>query len=79
MYTCGIVVFGLWDVALDLAPFDRARGRAGACGRNAAAMACFHRAGFDVLGRVELFTELREGLGDRWKPGVTLHGLGFRS
>ncbi len=48
-------------------------------GRNAAAMACFHRAGFDILGRVELFTELRPGRGDRWKPGVTLHGLGYRS
>jgi ribosomal protein S18 acetylase RimI-like enzyme len=47
-------------------------------GRNVEALQCFHRAGFTILGRVDLFVELSEGREGKWKPGVTLHGREYR-
>jgi ribosomal protein S18 acetylase RimI-like enzyme len=46
-------------------------------GRNEVALKFFHRAGFDVLGRVELQLELRPERIDR-KPGLELAGRRFR-
>jgi GNAT superfamily N-acetyltransferase len=41
--------------------------------RNREAMACFRRAGFELLGHVEMFQDLA-GTGRKWKRGITLHG-----
>ena len=45
--------------------------------RNAEAVACFHKAGFSLLGHLELFVEL-EPLPDRqWKKGIEIHQKEF--
>ena len=44
--------------------------------RNAEAMACFRRAGFEVLGHVEMFQSLTSSR-RKWKRGITLHGLDY--
>lgn len=41
--------------------------------RNVEAMACFRRAGFELLGHVEMFQHLA-GSVRTWKRGITLHG-----
>jgi len=41
--------------------------------RNAEAMACFRRAGFSLLGHVEMFQSL-SGNERKWKQGITIHG-----
>lgn len=47
--------------------------------RNVEAIACFLRAGFDVLGHIEMFTVLDDDDdAHRWKDGVEIHGLRFR-
>ena len=50
--------------------------------RNAAAMACFHRVGFRLLGHIEMFRQLGEaetgGDRSRWQEGIAIHGLEFR-
>lgn len=46
--------------------------------RNASAMACFHRAGFRLLGHIEMFRVLDGADEARWRPGVNMHGLDFR-
>jgi len=46
--------------------------------RNVEAIACFLRAGFDVLGHVELFTVLDGDDARRWEDGVEMHGPRFR-
>ncbi len=45
--------------------------------RNARAMACFHRAGFSVLGHVEMFQMLDSERSGNWKAGIKIHGLDF--
>ena len=45
--------------------------------RNVDAMACFHRAGFRVLGHIEMFRDLGPSTERAWKPGVTIHGNRF--
>ncbi len=47
-------------------------------GRNIEAIRCFHRAGFSILGRVELFTDLKQPREGLWKSGLELHGQEFR-
>jgi len=42
--------------------------------RNQDAIRFFYQAGFQVLGRVELFMDLAPSLGRTWKGGVALHG-----
>ncbi|MHC5209865.1 MAG: GNAT family N-acetyltransferase [Planctomycetota bacterium] len=46
--------------------------------RNVDAMRCFHRAGFSVLGHVDMFMDLGADAPGPWKDGLTLHGLDLR-
>jgi len=46
--------------------------------RNAEAITCFHRAGFDLLGHVDMFIDLREHSEREWAQGITLHDCRFR-
>jgi GNAT superfamily N-acetyltransferase len=46
--------------------------------RNLEAITCFHRAGFALLGHVDMFIDLQEQSGRQWLGGVTLHGCRFR-
>jgi GNAT superfamily N-acetyltransferase len=46
--------------------------------RNDRAIRYFHSLGFDVLGRVEMFTDLAPPERQIWKPGEQLAGRGFR-
>jgi GNAT superfamily N-acetyltransferase len=43
--------------------------------RNKDAIRLFHRAGFQALGRVELFIDLKPQPVETWKPGPELFGL----
>ncbi|HOG46009.1 MAG TPA: GNAT family N-acetyltransferase [Anaerolineae bacterium] len=45
--------------------------------RNAEAIAFFHEAGFRLLGRIELFMDLRDGAQGAWRPGADLFGHRF--
>jgi ribosomal protein S18 acetylase RimI-like enzyme len=45
--------------------------------RNLAAISFYYRSGFQLLGRVELFTELPSPAPSAWKPGPELFGLSF--
>jgi N-acetylglutamate synthase-like GNAT family acetyltransferase len=46
--------------------------------RNAEAISFFADCGFDILGHVELFQDLRPNEGRNWKSGITLHGRDLR-
>lgn len=46
--------------------------------RNVEALAFFVRAGFDIVGHVDLFQDLSTLSTRRWKPGITLHGKPLR-
>ena len=46
--------------------------------RNVEAIQCFHRAGFSLLGHIDMFLDLTEKSDQEWKDGVTIHGYAFR-
>lgn len=46
--------------------------------RNVQAISFFVDCGFDLLGHVDLFQDLRPEDGREWKPGITLHGRSLR-
>ena len=46
--------------------------------RNIEAIHCFHRAGFSLLGHIDMFMELSEKNDQQWKDGVIIHGNIFR-
>lgn len=46
--------------------------------RNVEAIQCFHRAGFSLLGHLDMFLELSDGNDEEWKTGVTIHNYEFR-
>ena len=46
--------------------------------RNIEAIKCFHRAGFSLLGHIDMFLDLSEEGDQGWKDGVTIHGNTFR-
>lgn len=46
--------------------------------RNVEAIKCFHRAGFSLLGHIDMFIDLTEEGGEGWKDGITIHGYAFR-
>ena len=46
--------------------------------RNVEAIQCFHRAGFSLLGHIDMFLDLTEENSQEWKDGVTIHGHAFR-
>lgn len=46
--------------------------------RNVEAIQCFHRAGFSLLGHIDMFLDLTEKCDDEWKDGVTIHEYAFR-
>ena len=46
--------------------------------RNVEAIQCFHRAGFSLLGHIDMFLDLTEEGDQGWMDGVTIHGHAFR-
>jgi GNAT superfamily N-acetyltransferase len=46
--------------------------------RNIEAIKCFHRAGFSILGQIDMFLDLTEESSQGWKDGVNIHGYAFR-
>ena len=46
--------------------------------RNMEAIKCFHRAGFSILGHIDMFLDLTEESDQSWKDGITIHGYAFR-
>ena len=46
--------------------------------RNVEAMSFFIDNGFDIVGHVDLFQDLRPESGREWKAGITLHGRELR-
>lgn len=46
--------------------------------RNVEAMAFFYKAGFQLLGQVELFMDLSFSAERTWEDGVTIHGHTFK-
>jgi GNAT superfamily N-acetyltransferase len=46
--------------------------------RNVKAISFFHRAGFRVLGHIELFIDMRSPEHDTWEPGPDLFGHSFK-
>lgn len=46
--------------------------------RNVEAIQCFHRAGFSVLGHIDMFLDLSKEDDQGWKDGVTIHEHVFR-
>ena len=46
--------------------------------RNVEAIKCFHRAGFSLLGHIDMFLDLTEESDAGWKDGITIHGYAFR-
>ena len=46
--------------------------------RNVEAIQCFHRAGFSLLGHLDMFMDLSEANEQEWKSGVTIHNREFR-
>lgn len=46
--------------------------------RNVEAIQCFHRAGFSLLGHIDMFLDLTDESGQGWKDGVNIHGYAFR-
>ena len=49
-----------------------------AVGRNAEAIRFYHDMGFDTIGYVELFHDLRDESEQRWRDGETIAGRSFR-
>ena len=45
--------------------------------RNVEAIALFHRAGFSILGHLDMFLELGGGGEGRWQAGIEIHGHRF--
>ena len=46
--------------------------------RNVEAIKCFHRAGFSLLGHIDMFIDLTEESDEAWKDGIAIHGHAFR-
>ena len=46
--------------------------------RNIEAIQCFYRAGFSLLGHIDMFMDLSDGNDQGWLDGVTIHGNTFR-
>jgi ribosomal protein S18 acetylase RimI-like enzyme len=46
--------------------------------RNVEAIACFHRAGFSLLGHLDMFVRLTDSGDRKWKHGIEIHGHAFR-
>jgi N-acetylglutamate synthase-like GNAT family acetyltransferase len=46
--------------------------------RNIEAIKCFHRAGFSIIGHIDMFLDLTEESSQAWKDGITIHRHGFR-
>ena len=46
--------------------------------RNVEAIQCFHRAGFSLLGHIDMFLDLTEESDEGWKDGIAIHGHTFR-
>lgn len=46
--------------------------------RNVEAIKCFHRAGFSLLGHIDMFLDLTEESNQDWKDGITIHGHAFQ-
>jgi GNAT superfamily N-acetyltransferase len=46
--------------------------------RNIEAVQCFHRAGFSLLGHMDMFIDLSDGDDQGWVDGVIIHGCTFR-
>ena len=46
--------------------------------RNVEAIRCFHRAGFSLLGHIDMFLDLANESDQEWVEGVTIHGHAFR-
>ena len=46
--------------------------------RNVEAIQCFYRAGFSLLGFIDMFMDLSGEKDQEWKDGVTIHGHEFR-
>lgn len=46
--------------------------------RNIEAIKCFYRAGFSLLGHIDMFIDLSNEDDTGWKDGVTIHGNEFR-
>lgn len=46
--------------------------------RNVEAIQCFHRAGFSLLGHIDIFLDLTEESNQGWNDGITIHGQDFR-
>ena len=46
--------------------------------RNVEAIKCFHRAGFSLLGHIDMFLDLTKQSDEAWKDGIEIHGHAFR-
>jgi L-amino acid N-acyltransferase YncA len=46
--------------------------------RNVEAIQCFYRAGFSLLGHIDMFLDLKAEDSDGWRPGITIHGCQFQ-
>jgi GNAT superfamily N-acetyltransferase len=46
--------------------------------RNVEAIRCFYRAGFSLLGHIDMFLDLTGESSQEWKEGVTIHGHDFQ-
>jgi GNAT superfamily N-acetyltransferase len=46
--------------------------------RNVEAIQCFYRAGFSLLGHIDMFLDLTDESDQDWQEGVTIHGHPFR-
>jgi GNAT superfamily N-acetyltransferase len=46
--------------------------------RNIEAIQCFYRAGFSLLGHIDMFMDLSDENDQGWLDGVTIHGNNFR-
>jgi GNAT superfamily N-acetyltransferase len=46
--------------------------------RNIEAIQCFYRAGFSLLGHIDMFMDLSNENDQGWLDGVTIHGNDFR-
>ena len=46
--------------------------------RNIEAIQCFFRAGFSLLGHIDMFMDLKSENNEGWLDGVTIHGNKFR-
>jgi N-acetylglutamate synthase-like GNAT family acetyltransferase len=46
--------------------------------RNIEAISFYYNAGFQTLGEIEMFIDLKAGISEQWKPGPELFGLPFQ-